>query len=135
MLILSSTPLYRFLILLTPCAMLAACYQLLGLIANALGPETVARDCLPIRTTKIAKIFVTIDIVTFVLQLSGSGMSIQDGNMGKLGKWIALVGSTSSSSRTKLAATLTGLPSITFASQLLFSLVRPTGFASPSVNH
>jgi hypothetical protein len=86
----------RFLILLTPCAMLAACYQLLGLIANALGPDTIARDCLPIRTTRIAKIFVTVDIITFIVQLAGSGLSIQDGTAGKIGMWTALVGSTSS---------------------------------------
>jgi hypothetical protein len=76
--------------------MLAACYQLLGLIADALGPDTIARDCLPIRTTRIAKIFVTVDIITFIVQLAGSGLSIQDGTAGKIGMWTALVGSTSS---------------------------------------
>jgi hypothetical protein len=43
-------------ILLSPCAFLACCYQLLGLMANSLGPDTVAAHCLLIRTSRITKI-------------------------------------------------------------------------------
>jgi hypothetical protein len=87
-------------------------------MANTLGPETVAVNCLPIRTGLITKIFVTSDIVTFLvgplsppalprpvrwkllrsrlytlqIQAAGSGAAAAGGNVAKIGHWAALVG-------------------------------------------
>lgn len=48
--------------------------MLLGRLANHLGPDTVAKRCLPIRTNWIAKFFVTMDVVTFCIQGGGGGL-------------------------------------------------------------
>ncbi|BGP54438.1 Envelope glycoprotein gp160 [Rhodotorula sphaerocarpa] len=63
---------YLFL-LLSPCAFLAMDYMLLSRLALAMGDEAV--HCLILPATKIAKIFVWSDIVTFALQACGGGMS------------------------------------------------------------
>ncbi|BGP06611.1 Envelope glycoprotein gp160 [Rhodotorula toruloides] len=78
-------------ILLSPCAFLAMDYQLLGRLARALGDE--ATEALFIRPTRISKLFITSDVITFFLQASGGGMSAGDSDgMRKLGPKIALVG-------------------------------------------
>lgn len=61
-----------------PCAFLALDYMLLGRLANHLGPDTVAKRCLPIRTNWIAKFFVTMDVVTFCIQGGGGGLQTSD---------------------------------------------------------
>lgn len=52
--------------------------MLLGRLANHLGPDTVAKRCLPIRTNWIAKFFVTMDVVTFCIQGAGGGIQASD---------------------------------------------------------
>ncbi|BGP01328.1 hypothetical protein RTG_01198 [Rhodotorula toruloides ATCC 204091] len=78
-------------ILLSPCAFLAMDYMLLGRLARALGDE--ATNCLFIRPTLISKLFITSDVITFLLQASGGGMSAGNSDgMRKLGPKLALVG-------------------------------------------
>ncbi|KAK9896050.1 hypothetical protein P389DRAFT_73817 [Cystobasidium minutum MCA 4210] len=80
-------------VLLSPCAFLALDYMLLSRLANHLGPDTVAKRCLPIRTNWIAKFFVTMDVVTFCIQGGGGGLQTSnDPDMANLGHKIALVG-------------------------------------------
>lgn len=45
--------------------------MLLGRLALYLGPETVAKRCLVFRASRIAKFFVTTDVVTFLIQVRG----------------------------------------------------------------
>lgn len=52
--------------------------MLLGRLANHLGPDTVAKRCLPIRTNWIAKFFVAMDVVTFCIQGGGGGLQTSD---------------------------------------------------------
>lgn len=74
--------------LLQPCAFLAMDYQLLGRLSRALGDE--ANDCLFIRPTRISKLFITSDVITFLLQASGGGMSAGSGSMQKVGPKVRL---------------------------------------------
>ncbi|GAA6002014.1 hypothetical protein JCM10207_003038 [Rhodosporidiobolus poonsookiae] len=78
-------------ILLSPCLFLAQDYMLLHRLADSLG-EDVAKSCLLIRSSRITKIFVTSDVVTFFLQASGGGMSAASSEMAKWGPKIALFG-------------------------------------------
>lgn len=90
-----SIPVYsasQICILLSPCAYLATCYQLLGRMANSLGPDTVAANCLLLRTSLITKIFVTSDIVTFLVQAGGSGLQATGGSTATIGHNVALAG-------------------------------------------
>ncbi|BGP23357.1 RTA-like protein [Rhodotorula toruloides] len=78
-------------ILLSPCAFLAMDYMLLGRLARALGDDAI--KCLFIRPTLISKVFVTSDIITFLLQAAGGGMSAGNSDsMRKVGPKLALVG-------------------------------------------
>lgn len=67
---------------------LATSYTLLGRMANHLG----AQDCLLIRTSLITKLFVSCDVVTFLLQAAGSGSQVAGGSFAKIGHYIALAG-------------------------------------------
>jgi hypothetical protein len=58
-------------------------------MAISLGPE-VAHNCLLLRVSRITKIFVTSDIITFLIQASGSGMQATEGNA-ELGHRLAMV--------------------------------------------
>lgn len=78
-------------VLLAPCAFLALEYMLLGRLALYLGPETVAKHCLVFRASRIAKFFVTMDVVTFLIQAAGGGMSAIE-SIANTGHKIALVG-------------------------------------------
>ncbi|GAA5867284.1 hypothetical protein JCM1840_005010 [Sporobolomyces johnsonii] len=78
-------------ILLSPCAFLANDYVLLCRLANAFGPD-VADQALLIRPSRIVKIFVWSDVITFWLQACGGGMSAASGSIASLGHDVALVG-------------------------------------------
>jgi len=54
-------------LLLPQCFTFAAAYRLLGRMALSLGDD-VSRRALPIRATLVAKLFVTSDVVTFLIQ-------------------------------------------------------------------
>lgn len=76
-----------------PCAFLALEYMLLGRLALYLGPETVEKRCMIFRAKFIAKFFVTSDLVTFLVQGAGGGLSASpDPSSAGLGHKIALVG-------------------------------------------
>jgi len=45
----------------------------LGRLAQFLGPEVSA--CLPVRATRLAKIFVWSDVITFWIQAGGGGLT------------------------------------------------------------
>ncbi|EJD40036.1 RTA1-domain-containing protein [Auricularia subglabra TFB-10046 SS5] len=62
------------LIVLSPCAFIAADYILLGRLARYLGAE---RHML-VMPSRITKIFVFSDVTTFLIQATGSGLSISD---------------------------------------------------------
>ncbi|GAA6031804.1 hypothetical protein JCM8097_001998 [Rhodosporidiobolus ruineniae] len=79
------------LILCSPCLFLAQDYMLLHRLADAMGPN-VAQRALFIRSSLITKLFVTSDIVTFLLQAGGGGMSAASSSMAKYGPKVALVG-------------------------------------------
>lgn len=90
----TSLGLYIFttlLVLLSPCAFLATDYVLLARISHALGPE-IADKCLLVSSSRIVKIFIWSDVVTFLLQMSGGGMGAIAGNIAKLGQKISVVG-------------------------------------------
>ncbi|ETW77781.1 lipid-translocating exporter [Heterobasidion irregulare TC 32-1] len=84
----TSLGLYIFttlLVLLSPCAFLATDYVLLARISHTLGPE-IANKCLLVPSSRIVKIFIWSDVVTFLLQMSGGGMGAIAGNIAKLGQ-------------------------------------------------
>jgi hypothetical protein len=67
-----SIPIYSgsmLLVLLSPCAFLACCYQLLGKMANTLGRDTVAVNCLPLRTMLITKILFVSVLLSLLSEL------------------------------------------------------------------
>lgn len=67
-----SIPIYSgsmLLVLLSPCAFLACCYQLLGKMANTLGRDTVAVNCLPLRTKLITKILFVSVLLSLLSEL------------------------------------------------------------------
>jgi hypothetical protein len=76
------------LLLLSPCAFLAQDYALLPRLAVWLDAE----DCLFLRASKIFKIFIWSDAVTFFLQMSGGGMGAASSSIAKVGTWISIVG-------------------------------------------
>lgn len=61
-----------------------------GELGQALGEE-VSRKCLLLKPHRIARIFVSVDIVTFWVQAGGGGLSV-NADLAETGKWIALVG-------------------------------------------
>ena len=50
-------------------------YVLLQKLADSLGEEA-AKDCLYLRSSLIVKLFVWSDVITFLVQASGSGMEV-----------------------------------------------------------
>ncbi|KIK71528.1 hypothetical protein GYMLUDRAFT_150151 [Collybiopsis luxurians FD-317 M1] len=77
-------------VLLSPCAFLATDYMLLSRLANSLGRD-IADDCLFIPSRRITKMFVWSDVITFWIQATGGGLSIQQ-KVAKLGTDIAMAG-------------------------------------------
>jgi len=68
--------------LLSPCAFLANNYIVLPRLANWLD----LGDAMMIRPTRVLKIFLWSDGITFFLQMSGGGMGAAAGNMAKIGE-------------------------------------------------
>ncbi|KAJ3986786.1 RTA1 like protein-domain-containing protein [Lentinula detonsa] len=77
-------------VLLSPCAFLATDYMLLSRLANSLGRD-IADDCLLIPSLRITKIFVWSDVITFWVQASGGGMSVNS-NLSSAGTTVAMIG-------------------------------------------
>ncbi|KAF7374487.1 hypothetical protein MSAN_00333100 [Mycena sanguinolenta] len=82
-------------ILLSPCLFLATDYMLLSHLARSFDEE-VSDRCLLIRHSRVTKIFVWSDIITFLLQSGGGGMTASKNNLSlvNVGNKIALVGLT-----------------------------------------
>ncbi|KAJ7459806.1 RTA1 like protein-domain-containing protein [Mycena latifolia] len=79
-------------ILLSPCAYLATDYMLLARLAATFDPEVSDRSLL-IRSSRIVKIFVWSDFLTFFLQSSGGGLTAtKNANLASLGNKIVMVG-------------------------------------------
>ncbi|GAA5950838.1 hypothetical protein JCM8115_004987 [Rhodotorula mucilaginosa] len=79
------------LLLLSPCAFLAMDYMILGRLAVAMGDE--AANCLVLPAARIAKFFVWSDVVTFLVQAAGGGLSSGGTeSMSKLGSRISIAG-------------------------------------------
>jgi hypothetical protein len=70
---------------------IASIYSILG----QLGAQLDAADCLPIRTSRIAKTFIWSDVITFLIQSGGGGLEVNQ-SMANLG---AKVGFTPSPRR------------------------------------
>ncbi|KAJ6512800.1 RTA1 like protein-domain-containing protein [Mycena sanguinolenta] len=82
-------------ILLSPCLFLATDYMLLSHLARSFDDE-VSDRCLLIRHSRVTKIFVWSDVITFLLQSSGGAMTASKNNLSlvNVGNKIALVGLT-----------------------------------------
>ncbi|KAJ7254406.1 RTA1 like protein-domain-containing protein [Mycena haematopus] len=79
-------------ILLSPCLFLTTDYMLLSHLARTFDEE-VANRCLLIRHSRITKIFVWSDVLTFLLQSGGGGLSTsKDASVANLANKIALIG-------------------------------------------
>ncbi|KAJ7503434.1 RTA1 like protein-domain-containing protein [Mycena galericulata] len=80
------------LILLSPCLFLALDYVILGRLARLFGPE-VAKKCMLVAPTRVAAVFVTSDVTTFLIQgVGGSMLTSTKINTINLGNKIVLVG-------------------------------------------
>ncbi|CAK5273578.1 unnamed protein product [Mycena citricolor] len=83
---------WDMLILLSPCLFLATDYMLLSRLVNTFDPQIVDR-CLFIKPTRVVKIFVWSDVLTFFLQSSGGGLTAShSASMANLGSKIGLIG-------------------------------------------
>ncbi|KAF7374495.1 hypothetical protein MSAN_00334100 [Mycena sanguinolenta] len=79
-------------ILLSPCLFLATDYMLLSHLARSFDEE-VSNRCLIIRDSRITKIFVWSDVITFLLQSGGGGLeATKNASTANLGNKIALIG-------------------------------------------
>ncbi|RAL16300.1 RTA1 domain-containing protein [Aspergillus homomorphus CBS 101889] len=80
----------QLLILLGPSLFAASIYMLLGRIIRVLNAGSIS----PIRPTWLTKIFVTGDVISFLLQSGGGGMqaSAKDANQAQLGEHMILGG-------------------------------------------
>jgi hypothetical protein len=79
-------------ILLSPCGFLAQSYMILPRLATWLDAE----DCLFLKSRIIVRLFVWADVVTFLVQASGGGMTaVQNQSMANIGKWVSGVVSRS----------------------------------------
>ncbi|CAK5265173.1 unnamed protein product [Mycena citricolor] len=77
---------------LQPCLFLATDYMILSRLAATFSPDVVSR-CLAIRPTRVVRIFVWSDVLTFFLQSSGGGLTAtKSASSAKLGTTIALIG-------------------------------------------
>ncbi|KAJ7503413.1 RTA1 like protein-domain-containing protein [Mycena galericulata] len=80
------------LILLSPCLFLALDYVILGRLAGVFGPE-VSKESMLIAPTRVAVIFVSSDICTFLVQAIGGSMTTSSKiNTINLGNTIVIVG-------------------------------------------
>ncbi|ORY90274.1 RTA1 like protein-domain-containing protein [Leucosporidium creatinivorum] len=89
-----SVGMYAFdtlLILLSPCAFLAVNYMLLTRLAQSLGEE-VTKKCLFLPHRVVVKLFVWVDVICFLLQGSGGGMTAMEGNIANIGHDVSLAG-------------------------------------------
>ncbi|WRT64240.1 uncharacterized protein IL334_001171 [Kwoniella shivajii] len=78
------------LVVLSPCAYLAALYILFGKISQHLDGGRYLR---PIKPGKVAKIFVWSDVITFMLQGNASGLLPSKSSIvAKIGRYLLLVG-------------------------------------------
>lgn len=79
--------------ILSPCLMIAHHYVMLARLAESLGEDVSAR-CLLIRRTRLVKIFLAADVVTFFVQAGAGGMAASggDANMAKYAEWSMLGG-------------------------------------------
>ncbi|CAK5277262.1 unnamed protein product [Mycena citricolor] len=83
---------WNMFILLSPCLFLGTDYMLLSTLAATFSPDVVSR-CLGMPATRVIKIFVWSDVMTFLLQNGGGGLTAsRNPSLGKLGTNIALVG-------------------------------------------
>ncbi|KAJ7108401.1 RTA1 like protein-domain-containing protein [Mycena crocata] len=79
-------------ILLSPCAFLATDYMLLARLA-ATFDEEVSKSCLLIRPSRIVRIFVWSDAITFFLQASGGGLTATKNiSTANIGNKITMIG-------------------------------------------
>ncbi|KAJ5784309.1 uncharacterized protein N7503_009521 [Penicillium pulvis] len=74
-------------LLLAPILFAAAAYMVLARIICSVSAE----DFSPIRIKWITKVFVTCDIITFLIQGSGAGMTVES-TMSSMGQYIVLAG-------------------------------------------
>lgn len=72
------------LVLLSPCAFLAQDYMILPRLATWLDAE----DCLFFKSRLVVRIFVWSDVVTFLLQMAGSGMTAVQSNIANIGHYV-----------------------------------------------
>ena len=79
------------LVLLSPCAYLALQYMMITRLAASLGEE-ITSHCLLIRSSRVVKIFVTSDVVVFLFQAAGGGLSAAGGDASKIGDKVGLIG-------------------------------------------
>ncbi|KAJ7500450.1 RTA1 like protein-domain-containing protein [Mycena galericulata] len=77
-------------ILLSPCAFLATDYMLLARLASTFDTE-VSERCLLIRPSRLAKLFVCSDVITFFLQAAGGGL-MSSVSSAKTGNKIIMLG-------------------------------------------
>ncbi|GAA5967414.1 hypothetical protein JCM11641_000541 [Rhodosporidiobolus odoratus] len=78
-------------LLLSPCAFLAVDYVILKHLAVSMGPDVV-KSCLFLPIGVVVKLFVWSDVITFLMQAAGGGLSATTGEGAKIGPKIALVG-------------------------------------------
>lgn len=70
--------------LLSPCGFIATSYIVLPRLATWLDAE----DYLFLRASRIVRLFVWSDVITFFLQAGGSGLTVMTGTMGKVGAYV-----------------------------------------------
>ncbi|GAA5836179.1 hypothetical protein JCM9279_002218 [Rhodotorula babjevae] len=81
---------YMF-ILLSPCAFLAHNYLMLSRLSRAMGPD--ATSCLFLPAHHVGTIFIWSDVVTFLMQAGGGGLTASgNASSATTGKYIALAG-------------------------------------------
>ncbi|KAF8208885.1 RTA1 like protein-domain-containing protein [Mycena galopus ATCC 62051] len=79
-------------ILLSPCLFLTTDYMLLSHIARTFDEE-VSNRCLVIRDSRITKIFVWSDVITFLLQSGGGSLQVsKNASLANLGNKVGLIG-------------------------------------------
>ncbi|GAA6002139.1 hypothetical protein JCM10207_003094 [Rhodosporidiobolus poonsookiae] len=78
-------------LLLSPCAFLATDYVIFKRLAVSMGPDVV-KSCLFLPIGIIVKLFVWVDVITFLLQAAGGGASAGDGKIQEIGPLIAFAG-------------------------------------------
>lgn len=77
----------RQLVLLSPCAFLAQDYMILPRLATWLDAE----DCLFLKSRLVVRVFVWSDVVTFLLQMAGSGMTAVQSDIANVGHYVRIL--------------------------------------------